>query len=160
STAASPGSAVTEGQTILDLADIALLPSDERIPVRDWEGPQGTRYVEGYLVQSESIEGLSGAPTFVRGHLEFSDMPTAQGPVATLLPRKDIGLLGIWQGAWDARADEVRTASIGHELRVPVGMGVVIPAYKLVEILETAPLKEARDKLKQSWEVSSAASLD
>ena len=145
---------------VVHSGNIALLPSDEKIPVRDWENTQNTRHVEGYLVQSESIEGLSGAPTFARHHLEFVDMPTAQGPVATFLPRKDIGLLGIWQGAWDARTDEVRTASIGRELRVPVGMGVVIPAYKLVEILELAPLKEAREKLKQSWEVASAASLD
>ncbi len=145
---------------VVHSGNIALLPSDEKISVRDWENPDKTRHVEGYLVQSESIEGLSGAPSFARPHIEFSDMPTAGGPRAVLLPLRDLGFLGVWQGAWDARADEARVASVGREMRVPVGMGIVIPAYKLKEIFEMPELKQDRERLKREWENKSAASLD
>lgn len=47
---------------------IAMLPGDERIPVTDWTDPDGRRriLVEGYLVKSQSLNGLSGSPVFVR----------------------------------------------------------------------------------------------
>jgi hypothetical protein len=135
---------------VVHSGNVALLPSDEKIPVKDWENPEGTRYVEGYLVQSESIQGLSGAPTFARPQIEFSGLLTDHGPATALLPRQDVGLLGVWQGAWDARPDEARAVSLGHELRVSVGMGIVIPAQKLVEIFELADLKEDRKKLEQT----------
>jgi hypothetical protein len=119
---------------VVHSGNIALLPSDEKIPVKDWEVIDGTRHIEAYLVQSESIQGLSGAPTFARSNIELTDMPTPQRSAALLFPRRDVGFLGVWQGAWDARPDEARAASLGHELRVPVGMGIVIPAYRIVEI--------------------------
>ena len=145
---------------VVHSGNIALLPSDEKIPVRDWENDRLTRHIEGYLVQSESIQGLSGAPTFARSNMELTDMPTPQGPMALLFPRREVGLIGVWQGAWDARPEEARAASLGRELRVPVGMGIVIPVNKIVEILEMGDLKENRAAFKKTWEVNNAASLD
>ena len=145
---------------VVHSGNIALLPSDEKIPVQDWEDARRTRHIEGYLVQSESIEGLSGAPCFARQDIEITDVPTKQGDTAVLIPRKNVGFLGIWQGAWDARADEARIASVGRELRVPVGMGIVVPAYRLMEIFDMAELKEDRESLKKLWKLRDAASLD
>jgi hypothetical protein len=133
---------------------IALLPSDEKIPVRDWEQPHdpaARKFVEGYLVQQESIQGLSGAPVFGRSYVEISDIPVPGGRVPVLWPQTNVNLMGIWQGAWDAKADAIRATTLGYELRVPVGMGVVIPAYKLVELLQMPEVKRERDNSKKSW---------
>jgi hypothetical protein len=143
---------------VVHSGNIALLPSDEKIPVRDWEQEGETKHVEGYLVQSESIQGLSGAPVFARPHINLVDFPEEKDSV--LLPREQLGLLGIWQGAWDARADAVRAASLGQDLRVPVGMGIVIPAIKLKELLEDDEVKKDREEIKKKSETAKAASLD
>jgi hypothetical protein len=148
---------------VVHSGNLALLPSDEKIPVRDWEkSGKGIRYVEGYLVQSESIQGLSGAPVFGRHIIEFNfeRAITPDRDVVALLMNQDLGLLGVWQGAWDAPPDEVRAISVGSEVRVPVGMGIVIPASKLAEILEMDTMKKQREKVKKEQDQASAASLD
>jgi len=147
---------------VVHTGNIALLPSDERVPVEGWEKQGGTKYVEGYLVQSESIRGLSGAPVFSRAQIELTDFPIGDGKAASVyLPRTDLGFLGVWQGAWDAKADVVRATSLGQrDLRVPVGMGIVIPAKKLLEILESAEVKKDREETKKRWEGAKATSLD
>jgi hypothetical protein len=148
---------------VVHSGNIALLPSDELIPVRDWDNVgRGTKHVEGYLVQSESVQGLSGAPVFARHVIEFSGLPTADGgKIDALLMQKNLALLGVWQGAWDAPPDEVRALSLGQGgVRVPVGMGVVVPASKMAEILEMPEAKEAREELKNLQEQEKAAGLD
>lgn len=147
---------------VVHSGSLALLPSEEKIPVRDWDNPhdsQARKYVEGYLVQQDSIQGLSGAPVFARSYVELTDLPVAGTKVPVLLPKKDVVLLGIWQGAWDGKADAVRATMMGYELRVPVGMGVVIPAYKLVELLQMPEVKQHRDGAKKAIE-NRAATLD
>ena len=112
----------------------------ERIPVVDWTDPDQKRriFVEGYLVESQSLSGLSGSPVFVRPEvsLDFSDtlIPDEGNRLPDVKPAitgglNDVRLLGIWQGAWDAKPDEILSARRGDEVRVPVGMGVVVPAH-------------------------------
>jgi hypothetical protein len=95
---------------------IAMMPGDERIPARDWRSPMGTIFVEGYLVETSSLEGLSGSPVFVRPTATFSTLPGGFLPDPRITdPRRaqalasstQIGLLGLWQGSWDAPPDEV-----------------------------------------------------
>jgi hypothetical protein len=117
-----------------------MLPGDERTPVVDWTDPDQKRriFVEGYLVESQSLSGLSGSPVFVRPEvsLDFSDtlIPEEGNRLPDVNPvitggLNDVRLLGIWQGAWDAKPDEILSARTGDEVRVPVGMGVVVPAH-------------------------------
>jgi hypothetical protein len=58
---------------------IAVLPGDEKIPVKDWRDPEKKRliFVEGYLVETHSLSGLSGSPVFVRPEypMDISDFP-------------------------------------------------------------------------------------
>jgi hypothetical protein len=50
---------------VVHTGHIALLPEDEKIPVRNRQtGKQ--QDVEGYLVEAHGLEGLSGAPVFAR----------------------------------------------------------------------------------------------
>jgi hypothetical protein len=52
-------------------------------------------------------------------------------------------LLGVWQGAWEV--GEPKT--IGRTtVRDPAGYGVVVPAAKILEILDTPKLKERREQ--------------
>ena len=54
-------------------------------------------------------------------------------------------LLGLWQGAWDAPPGEVFGAEHGSETRVPVGMGIVVPTVRLIEVLNSHALQEQRE---------------
>lgn len=148
---------------VVHSGNIALLPSDELIPVRDWDNlGRGTKHVEGYLVQSESIQGLSGAPVFARHVIELAGIPDPDGgkPLTAMLMNENLSLLGIWQGAWDAPPDEVRAISLQKGVRVPVGMGVVVPVSKLAEILEMPDARESRKNIKLAREEANAASTD
>jgi hypothetical protein len=146
---------------VVHTGNIALLPGDERIPVQDWDAPltNKRRHIEGYLVESQSIQGLSGSPVFVRTAIDLSMDPLMPG-ITARLARSDLYLLGVWQGAWDAPADEVLATDRGRELRVPVGMGVVVPATKLIEVLETPELQERRAEGEMRRESQAAAKPD
>jgi hypothetical protein len=127
---------------IVHTGHIALMPGQEDIPIRDWDDPEGklVRYVDGYLVEAQSLRGLSGSPVFVRPSLR--DVP--HGRFEMVGGQSRLYLLGIWQGAWDAPPDEVLAVGRGKDMRVPVGMGVVVPTKRLIEILEPPVLKEKR----------------
>jgi hypothetical protein len=93
-----------------------------------------TILADSYLVESQSLSGLSGAPVFVRvsGHHISDDLikHNPDVPVHELghaIAQWHIYLIGIWQGAWDAPPGEVIGAERGKNIRVPVGMGVVVP---------------------------------
>lgn len=143
---------------------IALMPGDEKIPVKDWEDATQTKrkFVEGYLVETNAISGLSGSPVFVRStvalEIEGKKMPDGHSWEG-VFPRSRAYLLGLWQSSWDAPPDEVMAAEISHgNVRVPVGMGIVVPVSKILEVLELDVLKARRAKLKEA--AYPAASLD
>ncbi len=147
---------------------ISMLPQNERVPVIDWTDPDGQRTisVEGYLVESQSLRGLSGAPVFVRPemNIRFGDAFGRDKPIlrdgdpnpAQFLPsiaatRDAVRLLGLWQGAWEARPDQVlgleKKKTADEDIRVPVGMGIVVPYQKILEVLDMPELKDQRSKL-------------
>ena len=145
-----------------------MLPQNERVPVIDWTDPDGQRTisVEGYLVELQSLRGLSGAPVFVRPemNIRFGDAFGRDKPIlrdgdpnpAQFLPsiaatRDAVRLLGLWQGAWEARPDQVlgleKKKTADEDIRVPVGMGIVVPYQKILEVLDMPELKDQRSKL-------------
>jgi hypothetical protein len=152
----------TRNLQVVHSGSIALLPSDERVPVQDWDQPQsgGSKYVEAFLVESQSLEGLSGSPVFVRPTVLLGGLQTGGREHTARMGRIDLLLLGVWQGAWDAKPDEVLAVGRGREMRVPVGMGVVVPATKLIEVLEHPKLQEHRAELQRRREEDGVASLD
>src|SRR5262249_8359874 len=127
----------------------------EFIPVIDWTDPDEERviHVEGYLVASQSLDGLSGSPVFVRPEIDLNFSKLMQGPevaerdICGLFTQ--IELLGLWQGSWTAPPDEVMAA--GHKLAsggvtVPVGTGIIVPFGKIIEVLEMEEVKRARER--------------
>jgi hypothetical protein len=73
--------------------------------------------VEGHLVEISNLGGLSGSPVFVRTDDD------------------QLKFLGVWQGSWDRST---------HNQRVPIGMGIVTPAYRLVELLMSYEVSNER----------------
>lgn len=128
---------------VLHTGSISLMPGQELIPIRDWEDPNHrlTRFVDGYLVEAMSLSGLSGSPVFIRPTLKYQ----ISGVHAIIGESNRLYLLGLWQGAWDAPPGEVLGAEHGSETRVPVGMGIVVPTARLIEILNTRMLQEQRE---------------
>ena len=128
---------------IVHTGNIALLPEDEKIPVKDWDGlnEENVRYVEGYLVESQSIAGLSGSPVFVRYTIDVGFFTSDKKTLRARVPSFQLFLIGIWQGAWEAPPTEI----YGRDnVNVPVGVGIVIPASRITEVLELPILVEKR----------------
>jgi hypothetical protein len=153
---------------IVHTGNIALMPGDEKIPVRDWMAPgqKLKRRVEGYLIENTSIKGLSGSPVFVRptvdmhGLIVGEQLTEVKETGITSLARADVYLLGIWTNSWDAEPDEVMAIELGHKMRVPLGVWVVIAASKLIEILELPELCRMRAEARVAIDVQNAATPD
>jgi hypothetical protein len=139
---------------VVHTGHIALLPEDERIPTKDRITGK-FQEVEGYLVEAHGLSGLSGGPVFAR--TSSPAIATYQYPRELVggekLERPVIGrlhsftvLLGLWSASWDGEPDDVLAddKNLKRGMRVPVGMGVVVPSYKIAETLNSEQLVRAR----------------
>lgn len=139
---------------IVHTGHLALLPGDEPIPIKGSGGK--TAFVEGYLVEAQTLQGLSGSPVIAR---KTWRMEGASGPAFFSGPGH---LLGLYQGAWDGPAGEILQQDRNSPLRIPVGMGIVVPAYRIIETLEQDEVKRHREDLKKKKPPATdvAASMD
>jgi hypothetical protein len=152
---------------IVHTGSIAAVPSDEKIPMRSGNS---RIEVEAYLVEISNLRGLSGCPVLVRPTFFASvpkmiwpkrgETPSVEGPVYVSVPDHNVRLLGVWAGSWDASPDDVLATDHGSQVRVPVGLGVVIPAQRLREILDKPSLVEQRATLLEKWAFEAAAVPD
>jgi hypothetical protein len=136
---------------VVHTGHIALLPQDEKIPV--WDRIENKfQDVEGYLIEAHSLDGLSGAPVFARISFPIfaeyrpeTDPPMRGGKQAGRMHSFTI-LLGMWQASWDGQPSDplAKEKKIPLGRKVPVGFGVVVPAYKIAETLNLSELKMAR----------------
>jgi hypothetical protein len=122
--------------------NIAMLP-DSAIQV---EGG----FSEVYLIEARSIGGISGSPVFVIETVsaEFADATGSPQRIIGLGPR--CKLLGLMHGHWDIDQRELnnpKITPISHSSRMGVnlGIGVVVPAPKILEILYGSELTEQRN---------------
>ena len=51
---------------IVHTGHLARLAGEERIPIKDPRQPDGVVLAHGYLVEAQTLSGLSGAPVFIR----------------------------------------------------------------------------------------------
>ncbi len=141
---------------IVHTGHIAMMPSGwDKISVRDWNNPNGDKRIEiiAYLVESQSLKGLSGAPVLVRPTVQIT-MPTSEGAISTHVPKTDFYLLGVWHGTWEGVPDSALPLDRKETTRVPVGTGIVIPAEQLVALLESPELREQREIRRRELELS------
>lgn len=135
---------------LVHTGNIALLPPPaETIPVGNDRNE--TEYVEAYLIESHAIDGASGSPVFTRAsfaiHGEYTKDSTTH-EVTTITNKARVHLLGLFQGAWFLPPDAI----LGNGIKarrsdvVPVGLGIVVPAYKILELLERDDMKRIRSE--------------
>jgi hypothetical protein len=117
---------------------VALLPEDEPIPVK------GLGNIRGYLVQVQTLRGSSGSPVFVRRHVP-GYARLERSPDAECWMYSDSWLLGINQGAWFGKPDEVLDLPQQNgPVEVPVSMAIIIPSERLIEMLDSQKMKDRR----------------
>jgi hypothetical protein len=121
-------------------------------------------YIDAYLIEARSIAGLSGSPVFV-------NTPEPQVPAGFVLDPKtnpdDISwpnyhFLGLMHGHFDLQNltedSVIEDASQGRGINS--GMGLVIPASKIIETLFQPELKEMRKKLSRELREKRGATPD
>ena len=139
-------------QPSVRFGNLAIMP----VPVRD---PRRGISQESFLVEARSLSGYSGSPVFV-----YLPAMTAR-PSFTLdeltrrtLERQGYGpvLLGVdWAHLRDTEA--VRSTpndepmSEGWYVHTNSGMMAVVPAWKLVDILETSAAQDAMQRDREQW---------
>jgi hypothetical protein len=129
----------TRNIAVLHTGHIAAMSDGKELIETDDHGKK--LQLEGYLVEASNLSGLSGAPVFVRGGLELNVPIEETGETRTITaPTPELKLLGVWAGSWDRPINQFST-------RAPVGIGVVTPAYRLLELLES----DAVAKNRREW---------
>lgn len=121
---------------IIRTGNIAMMPR-ERIPVEHFEP------MEAYLAEGRSIGGLSGSPVFVRPTVNIP-IPTAQGIVKVAGLGNRAYLLGLLHGHFRLPAKFSGDAT--KREWVHMGVSIVTPAKKIIEVLNHPRLVEMRNE--------------
>jgi trypsin-like peptidase len=106
-------------------------------------------HTEMYLVEARSIGGMSGSPVFVRPTLSMQ-IARRNGPSVTgFLPGTGETLLGMAQGHWDIREEDINKASFTQDRKrgVNYGIALVVPAFKIYETIYQPGLVAMRKQL-------------
>lgn len=114
---------------VVHSGNISLMPGEARIPQRDRTNNK-LIHVDGFLIEAQTLEGLSGSPVFARHAWAWR-----QGD-ETAFMFSDPYLIGLWSGAWDAPPGSVLSLERPEAKRVPVGMGIAVSSQRLFELLE------------------------
>jgi hypothetical protein len=131
---------------VVHAGHIALMP-DEKIPIDD-----GDEEVAAYLVEVQGLKGASGSPVMVRPTLRhyINELNNIVGGVdvdesLAISEGRDY-VLGVWTAAWPGKPDAILGTARGldQSVSVPVGMGLVVPCYKIIQILDRDDLKTER----------------
>jgi hypothetical protein len=139
---------------VTHVGHIATMPKDELIPV------EGTLQ-EGYLVQANAISGCSGSPVFTARSVKFS-----MGDKSIIGLHSYAPMLGVWTSSWKVKGSEIVTAGLpdvvcdASGVLAPLGMGVVTPLTKLIDILWSENMKGASDRLREKAKKAESASPD
>lgn len=138
---------------IVHTGHIAMMADGESIPSKDWRtadknAPQIG--IEGYLIEASTLDGLSGSPVFVRRSIQTEvAVPHLDSNPLKVWWHGSVWLLGLWHGAWVGTSTDTENERV-NGLRVPAGMGICIPAAKIIELLNQPELKNMRDREKES----------
>src|SRR5258708_16164609 len=88
---------------VVHTGNIARLPGEEKIPVRAPNKVGGREMVDGYLIEAQTLKGLSGSPVFVRPSCsvtlqarDAADPHTPEKPLPLVAYRESVRLIGLW----------------------------------------------------------------
>lgn len=132
---------------IVRIGNIACMP-EEPVQTKDMG------LIEAYLVEARSIGGLSGSPVFV--HLSG----VRKGSLK--LGQEPIYWLGLMHGHFDLEKLETDRleSDILMEIKVNIGIAVVVPVSKILEVLNQDEFVKVRDKQNEVFRLQKAATPD
>ena len=124
---------------IVRLGNIAAM-CEEKVKV-------GLGEIDAFLVEARSIGGLSGSPIFVSLH-----NPTPQGGYETGRESR-FYLLGLMHGHFDLpeTASDDTVADAAGTGWINTGIGIAIPADKILEVLNHPELVKRRNETAEKW---------
>jgi hypothetical protein len=124
---------------IVRVGNIASMPIE---PVATKHGA-----MEAYLIEARSVGGLSGSPVFVSpGLLRMKGDLVTYRPVGSDAWR----LLGVMHGHWRAEVEEVAVDDGLSTEYVNMGIAIVIPIGKVLELFAVDPFKETIATMKKN----------
>jgi hypothetical protein len=138
---------------IVRMGSVALIP-DERVPF-------GDNLIDAYLVETRSIGGLSGSPAFVSETVQMAYPSRAGKPYPEeadiyFVPGKTF-FMGLVIGHWDVPPN----LSLLEQEKVNMGISVVVPAWKIKELLYLPEHVQMRDKTeREAMDAEGVASQD
>lgn len=154
------GGGTTRNLPVVHTGHVALMADDEPIPMVDWRDKDKTIYINGYLIETNALPGASGSPAFVRRSIEMALVKKKKGAGLSTWVHGSIWLLGVYHGAWEGEAEPghpSRQRRPEGPLTVPAGMGIVVPAIKVLEVLNKEKLRNERAAVKATADRKRAA---
>lgn len=124
---------------IVRTGNVAMMPTD-KMPVNRGE-------TDVYLVEGRSIGGLSGSPVFVRHTISMDGIAPKTGEFQRISGVSQLHLLGLIRGHWDLHHGG---GDLQQAEAVNMGIALVIPAQKILEVLyhpELVKMREEQDEL-------------
>jgi hypothetical protein len=117
---------------ILRVGNIAAMP-EEKVQT-------GSGDIDAYLIEARSIGGLSGSPVFVN----LSGVRTVGGNV--MVGGTGFYLLGLMHGHWIEQPEPDTVVIDSRNESVNMGIAIVIPAQKILEVLNQPEFDESRKR--------------
>ena len=118
-------------------------------------------YANVYLVEARSIGGISGSPAFVRPTLNLEVQIRSGSGMKMHGVGSGMLLFGLMHGHWEIDAKKINDYDIRPvEEGVNLGIGIVVPAAKIMEVINQPMLKKFRNDLEQSIVKSKAPRTD
>jgi hypothetical protein len=101
--------------------------------------------MDAYLVEVRSLGGISGSPVFVR-FPGVTTHNTEEGPAVGL--SEVYSLLGLMHGHWSIsrHAEGDTVADIRGEREVNMGIAIVVPASKILEVIQQPAIRDREKK--------------
>jgi hypothetical protein len=120
---------------IIRVGNIASMP-EEKVKTKEFGD------IEAYLIEARSIGGLSGSPVFV--FLDSKRTRRVKFPEGDF-KGKVFYLLGIVHGHWDRKENEIDDIISDIDGgKINTGIAVVVPATKLLEVINQPKLLQQR----------------
>jgi hypothetical protein len=133
----------TRNMPIVRHGNIAMIP-EEQIQTE-------LGFADVYLIEARSIGGLSGSPVLVRETVGLAGQREDRSRLQ-MMGLGDTYLLGLMHGHWDIREAQINEAQFSHDPRrgVNLGIGIVVPSDKIIDILERPELKAKREEREET----------
>ena len=150
----TPAPGTARNVPILRHGNIAMMPEEQ---IQTESG-----FADVYLVESRSIGGLSGSPVFVRPTINARVFNESGGKTDFVVAGHGMTLLGLIHGHWDIKESDLNKAFFSNDPKrgVNLGIGIVVPAIKILETLNRHELVTLREQDERLFEQSNIPTAD